>query len=158
MSAPTVKQIRDKIAAMMNSVDGVGKVHTYQRYTRQNSGLVDLYKDAASGRLLGWNVSKTATREAYIDIGRWVLDHDWKIRGFMALDDADATEETFDTLIESIRDVFRADPTMGDLIFNTVIEEKNNQAGMQVEEAGPVLFAGVLCHSARIGLTTRHML
>ena len=158
MSAPTVQEIRDKIKAMFEAVAGVGKVHAYERYTQKQSDLVEFYKDTASGRLLGWHISRVATREVYIDIGRWVIDHDWKIRGFMALDDADATQQTFDTLIEAIRDAFRADSSLGDLVFSTVIEEKNNQAGVQVEEVAPVLFAGVLCHSARLALTTRHLL
>lgn len=158
MSAPTVQQIRDKIKTMFQTVTGIGNVHTYERYLKDQSKLVSLYKDATSGRLLGWHIRKVATRENYIDISRWVVDHDWKIRGFMSLDDADATEQTFDTLIESIRDVFRDDPSLGGLIFSTVIEEKNNQAGVQVEEAVPVLFAGVLCHSARLALTTRHLI
>ena len=146
------------VLAFIKPLPNVGKVQTYERYTQQQSKLADFYKDATSGRLLGWNIRRVATREAYVDIGRWVVDHDWKIRGYMALDDADATEQTFDTLVESIRTVFRDDPSMGDLIFNTVIDEKNNQAGVQVEEAVPVLFAGVLCHSARLGLTTRHLI
>ena len=158
MSAPTVQQIRDTIKTMMLTVANVGVVHAYERYTAQQSKLAEFYKDGTSGRLQGWHIRRVSTRETYIDIGRWVIDHDWQIFGFMAIGDADATEETFDTLIESIRTVFRDDPSMGNLVFNTVIDEKNNQAGMQVEEAVPVLFAGVLCHSARIGLTTRHML
>lgn len=158
MSAPTVQQIRDKIKAIIVAVPNSGSVQAYERYTQQQSKLAEFYKDATSGRILGWNINRYATREAYIDIGRWVLDHDWKIRGFMSLDDADATQETFDTLIEAIRDVFRADPSLGDLVFSTVIEEKNHQAGVQVEEVAPVLFAGVLCHSARLALTTRHLL
>jgi len=76
----------------------------------------------------------------------------------MSLDDADSTELTFDTLIESIRDAFRDDDSLGGLIFSTVIDNKSNQAGVQVDETAPVLFAGVLCHSARLSLTTRHLL
>lgn len=158
MSAPTHIQIRDAIKAKLDAITGIGKVHTYERYSQKQSDLVAFYKDVASGRLLGWHISRVASREAYIDIERWVRDHDWKIRGFMALDDADETQETFDTLIESICDAFRVDPSLGDLIFSTVIEEKNHQAGVQVEEVAPVLFGGVLCHSARLALTTRHLL
>jgi hypothetical protein len=29
-------------------------------------------------------------------------------------------------------------------------------AGVQVPESGPVMFAGVLCHAARLTLATRH--
>lgn len=158
MPAPTLQQIRDAIKAKMNAVAGIGKVHTYERYTQQQSALATLYKDTASGRLLGWNIRRAGTREVFLDTGRWVIDHDWKIRGFMALDDADATEQTFDALIEAIRDAFRSDDSLGGLIFSTCIDTKNSQAGVQVEEAVPVLFAGVLCHSARLALTTRHLL
>lgn len=158
MPAPTLQQIRDAIKAKMETVAGIGKVHAYERYTQQQSALQTLYKDTASSRLLGWHIRRTGTREIFLDTGRWVIDHDWKIRGFMALDDADATEQTFDTLIEAIRDAFRSDDSLGSLIFSTCIDTKNNQAGVQVEEAVPVLFAGVLCHSARLALTTRHLL
>lgn len=158
MAAPTIKQIRDAIKAKIETVPNRGTVHTYERYAKEQSKLIEFYRDATAGRILGWNIQRTGTHEVFVDTGRWVCDHDWKIRGYMSLDDADATGETFDTFIEAIRDAFRSDDSLGGLIFSTVIDSKNNQAGVQVDEAGPVLFAGVLCHSARLALTTRHLI
>lgn len=153
----SVQQLRDAIAAKIASVTNVGKVHPYERYAKSPSALATLYVSSAQGgnRILGWYVRRVSTREILIDTGRNYMDHGWRVRGFMSLEDADETEEKFDTLIEAIRTAFRADPSLGGLCETYFNEAGANQAGVQLEEHAPVLFAGVLCHSARLSLTTR---
>jgi hypothetical protein len=80
----------------------------------------------------------------------------WRISGFLSLDDANQSEIVFDNLVEAVCDAFRADETLGGLIAGTVMDNPN-VAGIQVEDSGPVMFAGVLCHSARLVLYTWHI-
>lgn len=143
--------IRTAIVATMNTVPDIGLVHRYERYAKLQNKFRTLY--VTGGEVRGWYVRRTATRETSPGRGRYVVVHDWLIRGFMALDDLAATEETFDALIEAARDAFRADETLGGVIAGTNVD---NRAGAQVTESVPVMFAGVLCHSARLALTTRH--
>ena len=153
---PTVKEIRDAIKAKILTVADIGTVHTYQRYAKEASKFATLYKFGDPARIQGWNISRVSTRELLTDIDRHAVFHSWRIRGYMSLEDADATEELFDTKIEQIRDAFRADDDLGDLIFSCVNPE-SLEAGVQVLDQRPVLLAGVLCHHAELGLMTQHL-
>lgn len=153
---PTVKQIRDAIKAKILTVAGAGTVHTYQRYAKEASKLATLYKFGDPARFLGWNLSRVATRELFVDTGRWSVFHTWRIRGYMGIDDADATEELFDDKVEEIRTAFRDDDSLGGLVFSCINPE-SLEAGIQVLESRPVMFAGVLCHNAELGLMTQHL-
>jgi hypothetical protein len=155
---PTIDQIRTKIAEKIFQLDHSVAVHEYERYAKALSDLVAMYKsgDAASPRLHGWHIRNIATREKREGVGRWTIWHTWRMRGFMSLDDADATEKLFDAYIESIQVTFRDDETLGGLVFNCDAPGAET-TGVQKLEARPVLFAGVLCHSAELGLTTQHL-
>lgn len=153
---PTVDQIRAAIKAKIESVANRGVVHDYERYAKEAAKFATLYKDAASGRILGWHVRRVTTREVLVDTDRWSIFHGWRIRGYMSLEDADGTEKLFDAKVEEIRDAFRDDDSLGGLIFSCV-NPQNNEAGLQLLDHGPVLLAGVLCHKAELALTTQHL-
>ncbi len=154
---PTVAEIRNAIVATINTVAGIGQVSGYERYAKQSADMLTFYRTQDDGggadKILGWHVRRVATREISPDVGRYVVDHDWQIRGFMSLVDAEETELAFDALIEAVRDAFRDDDTLGGVVDSMITDER---AGVQVSESVPVMFAGVLCHSARLSLTTRH--
>lgn len=154
-----VATIRAAILAKLQGIADIGKVNDFERYADQTSALKAQYVAtiAASDQLRGWNIRRVATKEVFVDTGRWSAHVDWRIRGFMALNDANSSEKTFDDLIEAIRDAFRADDTLGGTIL-TCIDPSSNQAGIQVIESKPVLFAGVLCHSVQLGLFTQYLL
>ncbi len=156
---PTLDQIRAAIANKIQGVDAQIAVHDYERYTKQYSDLIAMYKagDPAAPRLNGYHVRNVGTRETIVDSGRGSIWHRWRIRGFMSLDDADETEKLFDNQIEAIRDAFRIDDDLGKLVL-TCIDDKSGEAGIQLLEQKPVMFAGVLCHSAELGLTTQHLI
>lgn len=149
---PTVGQIRDAIVAKMNGIAGIGRVHGFERYAKREADFVALFK--STDKVLGWIVRRVATREISRIVGRSIVTHRWQIRGYMSLDDATQSEVAFDTLIEAVRDAFRADETLGGLIDDTVAD--GDVAGVQVDDSGPVFFGGVLCHGARLTLNTRH--
>lgn len=153
----TLAQIRAAIAAKLRAVTDIGQVHDWERYAAQQGDFRGLYTTEIGGvkQVRGWHLRRIATSETSPAVGRNVVTHEWEIRGFCALDDARQTETVFDTLIEAVRDAFRLDETLGGVVASTVTEEI---AGAQVEESLPVLFAGVLCHSVRLRLATRHYL
>jgi hypothetical protein len=152
---PTVTEIRAAIAAKMNTVADIGRVHDYERWAKRDKDFQDLFLSA--GQIRGWIVRRTATRETSPGIGRFVVTHRWQIRGYMALDDSAASEKTFDALVEALRDAFRSDETLGGLVASTVLPDgEGGEAGLQLEDHGPVMFANVLCHGARLRLATVH--
>ena len=153
----SVATLRAAIKAKILTVAGMGVVNDYERYAKDQSKLSAAYASAAQAgqRIYGWYIRRVRTAELLIDVGRNYEDHAWRIRGFMSLDDTDATEKKLDDQIEAMRAAFRADPTLGGICETTFREANGNQAGLQLEESEPVLFAGVLCHAARLGLITR---
>lgn len=146
---------RAAIAAAVAAVPDIGRVHQYERYAADLSALRKHYSASIAGaeQLRGWFVRRVSTAETSPAVGRRATTHEWEIRGYMALADAAASEYEMDALIEALREVFRIDETLGGAVASTVTDEA---AGIQVVESGPVLFAGVLCHGARLQLFTRH--
>lgn len=154
----TLAQIREAIRARVAAVADIGKVNDYERYADQMSALKTLYVAAISGadQLRGWHIRRVRKVETYIDLDRWVVLNHWQIRGFMALDDSAGSEKTFDNLVEAVCDTFDTTPILvAEPNYAEVILDEE-AAGVQVPESGPVMFAGVLCHSARLTLATRH--
>jgi len=145
----TLAQIRAAIVAKLEAVPNVGRVHDHQPFLKTEAKLKELY--VTNGQLLGWHIRRVGTRETAPFVSRNVERHRWVIQGFMAFDDTGASELVFDDLVEAIRDAFRADQTLGGMVAGTADEDA---AGLQVEDSLPVLFCGVLCHSARLVLVT----
>lgn len=154
----TVAQIRAAILAKLQGVSGVGKVHDYERFAAREADFQALYKyEVSSGvyRILGWHFYREATREVDLNNGEVRLLHAWRIQGFMGFDDADASGKLFDDLIETIRAAFRTDRTLGGLVDDIKdMNQEEGPAGVQVDAIEPVMFAGALCHRARLSLLT----
>lgn len=147
--------LRAAIKATLEGVTGIGPVYDYERYAKTNSELVTLY--TAAGRLHGWHFYREATVEEDLDNSEVRRVVRWKIRGFMALDDADQTGLVFDDLVEAIADAFRADPTLGGAcLANKDLDQEFGPSGIQVESIVPVMFASVLCHRAELSLLTEN--
>lgn len=157
-AAELLEAIRAAIVARLQGVPDVGVVHGYQRYANNLRDLAALYVTTIAGaqQLRGWYVSRVATSEASAVAGAYSVTHDWVIRGYMALDDAGQSEIVFDDLVERIREVFRGDDALGGIVATIVFggDGDAEQAGAQAT-LEPVMFAGVLCHAARLNLRTR---
>ena len=150
----TLAQIRAAIVAKLSGVAGIGVVNDFERYAREASKFKTFYQASPTARLLGWHVRNVATRELLVDTGRHLVDHTWNLRGFMAIDDADGSEKLLDDLVELARDAFRLDDTLGGTV-SSCNTGRDEEIGLQKIDSGPVMFAGVLCHSVRLKLTTR---
>ena len=142
---------RAAIVGILTGVTGIGRVHSYERYARNNKDLKDLYE--IDGRLEGWFVRRISTRSQSPALKITSTVHRWRIRGYRALDDSAQREILFDTTIEQIRAAFAADATLGGVVQTINVDDL---AGVQVDDSSPVMFAGVLCHGVRLSLSTRH--
>lgn len=159
MSNPTIAQVRAALKARFEAITDIGRVHDYERYAKQEGAVRALYVATigTEEQLRGMHLRRVSTHESYQALNRWHIHHHWQARLFMAFNDADKSEHTFDTLIETIRDSFRANPEIiGDLRKCDLLMNEDD-GGVQVIESQPVLFAGVLCHSARLAFTTRQL-
>jgi hypothetical protein len=157
MSNATLESVRAAIGAIIKAVPEIGVVHPYERYSVQQQKHAQHFMWQPPGRreaeMRGWFIRRIATREIDDTSTRSQIQIDWQIRGFMAIQDALASEITFDNLIEQIRDAFRADLTLGGLL--DVALPAGAPLGPQLVESVPYMMAGVLCHGARLDWTTR---
>ncbi|MBX3588849.1 MAG: hypothetical protein KF796_19630 [Ramlibacter sp.] len=147
--------IRAAVVAQMAAVPGIGLVHAYERYARAEAKFRELFVTTPDGedqQIRGWWLQRAATEEKTVSTGTVVNVHTWRWRGYMALNDEQASALRFDELIEAYRDVVRADPTLGGVCEQNSVED--GEDGVQVIDSGPVLFCGVLCHSALLQLKT----
>lgn len=150
----TLQAHRDAIVAVMETVTDVGHVHDRERYARDESGFRALYQFTPLGgepQIRGWWIRRIQTEESSVDTGGPLNAHTWQLRGYMTFNDAAASELAFDELIERIRDAVRTDLTLGGICDLGPMDETE---GVQVLDAGPVMFAGVLCHSVVLQLKT----
>ncbi len=153
----SVAAIRTAIVTRLNSVASIGVVHDRERYAADQSKLKSLYWSAPLNRLQGWYVRRQQTSEVGEIRQTSVEQIRWRLVGFMAFDDATSSEIAFDALIERVRDAFRVDDTLGGSVAQCSIPVDGGGAGesaIQLDDCGPAMFAGVLCHVARLGLNT----
>jgi hypothetical protein len=156
-----MSDVRQAIVDVLQSVPHIGRVHAYERYADNQGDLSALYQwpepedlTAEAGQLRGWFVSRKAVAETpqggMPDEGRSVTEV-WLIGGYMALSDAGESELNFDWLLDRIRTAFRRNPTLNGTVATCWY---GDPAGIEVMDSGPVLFAGVLCHAAKLRLRT----
>lgn len=160
MAAPTLADIRAAIKTTLEGVTAIGVVNDYERYVKTPAAFLALYKATISGsdQIRGWFIQYLGSRVTTPGLGRYVVRHSWRIRGYMAIEDASASEKTFDNLTEAIRTAFLASESLGVTGLSVVTDEGRGTgpAGAQVQEKSAVLFAGVLCHAADLRLQTEH--
>lgn len=136
--------IRQQIYTILSGVPGVGKVYDYERWSVDWTKFVTLFQDSASGRILGWEMSRVAVESQFLSRVEEEVTHRFVIKGYLGLKDADATEKLFNGLIEAIRAAFRGNVTL------------NGVAELATPLTAPIIdvrtFGSVLCHYAELHL------
>lgn len=150
---------RAAIAAALASVPEIGIVHDRERYAASNDAFRQLYVYTPPGgipHIRGWWLRRQATAERSPNLARSINVHTWAIHGYLAFSDAAASELVLDGLVEQFRTVVRADRTLGGVCQPGPLAGAGSDStdGVQVTDAGPVTFAGVLCHSIVLQLET----
>ncbi|MEQ8605182.1 MAG: hypothetical protein RIB45_17860 [Marivibrio sp.] len=143
--------IRAGVLAFVNATPGVGVTHGYQRYAHKVSDFKSLY--AQGEKVLGFFITRTGWSCEEHDSATNRIVNRWTIRGFMALEDEAESEVLFDQALEAMRQQFNTDETLGGVVDTTIVD---GRAGLQLESQEPVMFAGILCHQARLTLSTVH--
>jgi hypothetical protein len=149
----SLANIRAEYLAQLLAVADIGVVHDYPRMATEWAKFLEFFKDPASGRILGWDISiesapagqrylSGVSPNAIMDI-KWVV----LIRGYLGLQDVAETAKTMDNLVEAILAKFRP-------LFDL------NGKALAVEEmqAGPITerdFGGVLAHYVELRQVVR---
>ena len=154
MSLSTHRQVRAAIVAVLQAIPDIGRVHDHQPFADRQADFQGFYQATLSDgstQLRGWHVRRSAVRETSDGCATRV-ETDWRIGGYVALSEAAGSELVFDDLVDAVRSAFRSEQDLGGLVGGLELAE--GQAGVQAEDLGPAIFAGVLCHEARLLLTT----
>jgi hypothetical protein len=140
--------IRQQIFTTLSAVPNIGKVYDYERWTADWNVFINLFK-SSGGKILGWEISRSGLQSISISSHEDEDQHQYQIRGYMGLQDADRTEIQFNALIEAIRAAFRRDFSLtGTCELATPI---------QVTIIEPRTFGSVLCHYCELRLTTQEI-
>ena len=138
-----LSDIRSEIKTILEAVDDIGIVHDYDRWAKNWDDFLSLFK-TADNKIHGWCFFRKATPAKRDTMPTIQRTHHFRIKGIYGLSDADASETTFQDIVEAIQDAFDSKYML------------NNAAG--VINSGPVqvhlienrLFGKVLCHYAEL--------
>ncbi len=140
------KLCRQAVYDVLKGIADIGKVYDYDRSTGDDwAKFIELFKDTRSSRILGWELSRGGVQAEKISNIEDESGHQYVIRGYMGLKDADKTEITFNDKIELIRDTFRGNNTLGGLCLDI--------SAISVPVIEPRTFGSVLCHYAELRFT-----
>lgn len=155
----SLSAVRAAIVTRLSAVADIGIVHERERNAPDLNRLKALYFSPAHNQVRGWYVRRMAIAESGNVLSRTVEQARWRIVGVMSFDDAAASELVFDDLIDAVRKAFALDETLAGTVDQCSDPESSaGLTGLQLDDAGPVMFGGVLCHAARLSLTTTRYL
>ena len=136
------QEIRNEIIKTLSEIPDIGNFQPFERYARDPATLKNFY--IKEKELCGWYVRRTSVREEAWTSGRNKVFQDWQIVGFMGLSDGDASEILFNAKIDAIRRAFRT----------CALQYADETGYVQVSAIQPVMFCGILCHTAELTLQT----
>jgi hypothetical protein len=143
--------IRAQIDAILSGVTNIGKVYDYERWASDWSTFIGFFKTTISDvdQIRGWEIGRRSYAEKKVVIGVGSSSHEgthvFIIRGYLGVNDASATEKTFNALIEAVAAAFRTNKTL-----NGTAKDHDY---IQAEVIDARMFGGVLCHYSELSLT-----
>lgn len=144
-------EIRDDIKGKLEAVEDVGVVHGRARMSGDWGKYLQLFKDPADDRIRGWEITRGAVRQHVA--GANFRHHLFILRGHLGLNDADATDEAWQVLIDAICDAFQdaRPPANASWLYQN--GDAPAEAAVQVPINEIRLFGSVLCHYAEVHLS-----
>lgn len=129
-----------QIKTYLDTVPNIGNTFSYIRWNKDWPAMLTLFKTTIGGtpQIRFWDISRTKTLEVNKVSKENLRTYTFRIRGFMSLDDANASETTFQNLIELVCAKFRNVPTL-----NGTAE---NISPLSVAMVGHCMVGDVLCH------------
>lgn len=145
---------RAALLATLQAVPQIGVVHAYERTASNLAQMKALYYSPAHDQIRGWFIRRVRVRETGILQPKYLEVTDWQIRGFMSIDDSIGSELVMDSLIEDVRYQLRWNNKLNGTVLKLGLLQSGADRGLQMEDFGPYMFGGVLCHGVRLALTT----
>lgn len=142
-------KIADRVAAVPNA----GRVHRYQRHLTTREDVIAEFFDPNLGRINGWTCSRASYRDEQLTSVENVRVSTFVLRGFMAVEDRQATELLFQQLVDRVAEAFRPQDNLDGAVERI--------APVQAPVIGYAMLgrsdSGVLCHSAELTLDVQEI-
>ncbi len=135
--------VRAGIYGLVGAISDIGVVYDYERWAVDSARFIELFKTTIGG--IGQIRGVEITRGSAAEDETPERKHTYRLKCYMGLKDEDATEKTFNAIVEAICDAFRADQTIGG------VAEGHDY--IQVATIELRMFGSVLCHYAELTLT-----
>jgi hypothetical protein len=113
----TIPEIVDAIVAILGGVSGIGAVYGQERQSRSYVEWLALM--TTGGILNGWTVSREKTEPFEDNESTLRNAHSYKIKGYYQIDDAAASEKTFQALVDLICQAFYGNETITGSALNS---------------------------------------
>ena len=145
--------IRAQYKAILETVAGIGVVHDYARLAVDWAKFLELYKDPATEKILGWDISRESSPATKYIIGgaspnaRADRSHVFLIRGYAGLQDSTGSEKTFQDLVDAVLDKFLPLATLNGAALAA--------DPMVLTLVGERMFGSALCHYCEIRQNVR---
>jgi hypothetical protein len=134
----------NEVKAILQTVADVGMVNDYRRAVSSEADVSRLYKDVDAGEIRAWDITRETTVSNDRTVGAVEDLHLIVIRGYMSVRDADATEKTFQNLIECVRAAFRVKRNLNGKVLDST--------PMQVRTVTAATVSNVLVHYCELTL------
>lgn len=142
------------IKSKLESVSNIGKVYDYDRRATTDDEFIKLFAYTPAGgyqQIRGWELTRTAAVEH--KKGAFWRHHQFKVMGYMGLKDADATEKTFQSLVEEICNKFRTAESPSEATWQYRNGDNPDESTVQVKSIQLRMFGNILCHCVEIALS-----
>jgi hypothetical protein len=139
------------IKARFDAISDIGIVHDYERLTKNWQEFLALFAytpDGGNQQIRGWEITRRSVPEH--KRGAYYRHHVFIVRGYLSLKDSDATDKTFQILVDTICETFRAVGEVSTWYYRDGENPENSPC--QVDLIEPRMFGGVLCHYCEITL------
>jgi hypothetical protein len=140
-----LSDIINAVQSIVQGVAKVGQVHAYRRAVATESDFLALYKDEATGMVRAWDITRENTASIDYTVGETQETHLIVLRGYMSVSDKDATEQTFQNLVEDVRTALRAKRNLNGKVLTTTPAQARTVAAATI--------GSVLCHYAELSFT-----
>lgn len=147
-------EILADVKAKMESVSGIGKVHDYERWNADDAAFIELFAYTPTGgakQIRGWEISRAGFSEH--KAGAFFRHHKFRLRGFMGLKDADATDKTFQTLVEDVSEKFRVAEGPQGATWQYRDGDSPENSPIQGGAIEIRMFGNILCHVTELTLS-----
>ena len=136
MTTRNETKARAAIKTVLDAVTDIGATHDYERFADDWETLILRYRTTIGSvdQLRGWNISLSAVEQeqetfgAPGAVGTVEISYDYRIRGYMAVDDASGSEKIFATLTMAL---------IADLDAAATLHSSNTQDGANGNFWGP---------------------